>query len=66
MSPRVAELAKKLNEAMLTEEKEKVKSRLGIAANHPEVAPLETEKSSPFDRINAGRDWIARWDCPAF
>jgi hypothetical protein len=28
---KVAELAKKLNEAMLTEEKEKVKRRLGIA-----------------------------------
>ena len=32
-STRIAELAQKLNDAMLTEEKEKVKHRLGISPN---------------------------------
>lgn len=32
-SVKIAELGRKLNEAMLSEEREKVKSRLGIAAD---------------------------------
>lgn len=34
---KVAELAKKLNDAMLTEEKERVKRRLGIATDGGEA-----------------------------